>query len=207
MDNSWATPLFLRPLDLGIDISIQSVTKYICGHSDVLLGCTTVNQKYANEFSKYFDTVENYANPQDCYQALRGLRSLRVRLEAHQKTAFEVARWLEKNDIVETVIHPGLESHPQHDLWKRDFSGASGLFAFTFKKSYSAEKIAIFANSLEMFALGFSWGGYKSLLTARPYKRDGKWVHDGKHLIRLSIGLEESSELIDDLKQGFNLLG
>jgi len=207
MDNSWATPLFLRPLDLGIDISIQSVTKYICGHSDVLLGCTTVNQKYANEFSKYFDTVENYANPQDCYQALRGLRSLKVRLEAHQKTAFEVARWLESNDIVETVIHPGLESHPQHDLWKRDFSGASGLFAFTFKKSYSDEKIALFANSLEIFALGFSWGGYKSLLTARPYKRDGEWVHDGKHLVRLSIGLEDSSELIEDLKQGFSFLG
>jgi len=207
LDNSWATPLFLKPLNLGIDITIQSVTKYICGHSDVLLWCVTVNKKYANEFSKYFDTVENYANPQDCYLALRGLRSLRVRLEAHQKTAFEVARWLEKNDIVETVIHPGLESHPQHDLWKRDFSGASGLFAFTFKKSYSPEKIAIFANSLEMFALGFSWGGYKSLLTARPYKRDGKWVHDGKYLIRLSIGLEESSELIDDLKQGFSLLG
>ena len=207
LDNSWATPLFLKPLDLGIDITIQSVTKYICGHSDILLGCATVNQKYADEFSKYFETVENYANPQDCYQALRGLRSLKVRLEAHQKSAFEVARWLDKNDIIETVIHPGLESHPQHDLWKRDFSGASGLFAFTFKKSYSDEKIALFANSLEIFALGFSWGGYKSLLTARPYKRDGEWVHDGKHLVRLSIGLEDSSELIEDLKQGFNLLG
>ena len=206
LDNSWATPLFLKPLDLGIDITIQSVTKYICGHSDILLGCVTVNQKYADEFSKYFETVENYANPQDCYQALRGLRSLKVRLEAHQKTAFEVARWLESNDIIETVIHPGLESHPQHDLWKRDFSGASGLFAFTFKKSYSAEKIALFANSLEAFALGFSWGGYKSLLTARPYKRDGEWVHDGKHLVRLSIGLEDSSELIDDLEQGFSIL-
>jgi cystathionine beta-lyase len=206
LDNSWATPLFLKPLDLGIDITIQSVTKYICGHSDILLGCATVNQKYADEFSKYFETVENYANPQDCYQALRGLRSLKVRLEAHQKTAFEVARWLERSDIVETVIHPGLESHPQHDLWKRDFSGASGLFAFTFKKSYSAEKIALFANSLEAFALGFSWGGYKSLLTARPYKRDGEWVHDGKHLVRLSIGLEDPSELIDDLEQGFSFL-
>ena len=207
LDNSWATPLFLKPLDLGIDITIQSVTKYICGHSDILLGCATVNQKYADEFSKYFETVENYANPQDCYQALRGLRSLKVRLEAHQKSAFEVARWLDKNDIIETVIHPGLESHPQHDLWKRDFSGASGLFAFTFKKSYSDEKIALFANSLEIFALGFSWGGYKSLLTARPYKRDGEWVHDGKHLVRLSIGLEDSSELIEDLKQGFRILG
>ncbi len=206
MDNSWATPLFLKPLDIGIDISIQSVTKYICGHSDVLLGCATVNKKYSDDFAAYFNTIENYANPQDCYQALRGIRSLRVRLDAHQKSAFEIARWLEKQDIVDSVIHPGLESHPQHSLWKRDFSGASGLFAFTFRKEYSSEQIALFANSLKMFALGFSWGGYKSLLTARPYKRDGKWVHDGKHLIRLSVGLEDPGDLISDLEEAFSFL-
>ena len=206
LDNSWATPLFLKPLDIGIDISIQSVTKYICGHSDVLLGCATVNKKYSDDFAAYFNTIENYANPQDCYQALRGIRSLRVRLDAHQKSAFEIARWLEKQDIVDSVIHPGLESHPQHSLWKRDFSGASGLFAFTFRKEYSSEQIALFANSLKMFALGFSWGGYKSLLTARPYKRDGKWVHDGKHLIRLSVGLEDPGDLISDLEEAFSFL-
>ena len=170
------------------------------------MGCATVNEKYADQFADYFNTVENYTNPQDCYVALRGLRSLKVRLEAHQKSAYEVARWLEEQDIVDSVIHPGLESHPQHSLWKRDFSGASGLFSFTFKKAYSTEQIGLFVNSLEMFALGFSWGGYKSLLTARPYKRDGKWVHDGKHLIRLSIGLEDSQQLIADLKQGFSIL-
>ena len=206
IDNSWATPLFLKPLDLGIDISIQSVTKYICGHSDVLMGCSTVNEKYAAEFAEYFHTVENYANPQDCYQALRGLRTLKVRLEAHQKSAYKVARWLESQEIVESVIHPGLESHPQHNLWKRDFTGASGLFAFTFKDSYSTETIALFANSLKMFGFGFSWGGFKSLLTARPYKRDGKWVHDGKHLVRLSIGLEDTDDLIADLKNSFTKL-
>ena len=206
LDNSWATPLFLKPLDLGIDITIHSVTKYICGYSDVLLGCATVNTKYAPEFAKYFETVENYANPQDCYQALRGLRSLKVRLEAHQKSAYEVARWLEAQDIVDHVIHPGFASHPQHDLWKRDFSGASGLFAFILKESYSSEKIALFANSLEVFALGFSWGGFKSLLTARPYKRNGEWAHEGKHVIRLSIGLEEADDLMEDLKHAFTFL-
>ena len=206
MDSTWATPLFLKPLDHGIDIAIQSVTKYISGYSDILMGCATVNEKYADQFADYFNTVENYTNPQDCYVALRGLRSLKVRLEAHQKSAYEVARWLEVQDIVDSVIHPGLESHPQHSLWKRDFSGASGLFSFTFKKAYSTEQIGLFVNSLEMFALGFSWGGYKSLFTARPYKRDGKWVHDGKHLIRLSIGLEDSQQLIADLKQGFSVL-
>jgi len=206
IDSTWATPLYLKPLDLGVDIAIQSVTKYICGHSDVLMGCATVNEKYADEFAEYFQTVENYTNPQDCYIALRGLRTLKVRLEEHEKSAYKIAQWLEKQEIVDCVIHPGLESHPQHSLWKRDFSGSSGLFSFTFKEPYSTDKIAKFINSLKMFALGFSWGGYKSLLTARPYERDGRWLHDGKHVIRLSIGLEETKDLIEDLKQGFNNL-
>lgn len=206
IDSTWATPLYLKPLDLGVDIAIQSVTKYICGHSDVLMGCATVNEKYADEFAEYFQTVENYTNPQDCYIALRGLRTLKVRLEEHEKSAYKIAQWLEKQEIVDCVIHPGLESHPQHSLWKRDFSGSSGLFSFTFKEPYSTDKIAKFINSLKMFALGFSWGGYKSLLTARPYERDGRWLHDGKHVIRLSIGLEEAKDLIEDLKQGFNNL-
>ena len=206
IDSTWATPLYLKPLDLGVDIAIQSVTKYICGHSDVLMGCATVNEKYADEFAEYFQTVENYTNPQDCYIALRGLRTLKVRLEEHERSAYKIAQWLEKQEIVDCVIHPGLESHPQHSLWKRDFSGSSGLFSFTFKEPYSTDKIAKFINSLKMFALGFSWGGYKSLLTARPYERDGKWLHDGKHVIRLSIGLEETKDLIEDLKQGFNNL-
>ena len=206
IDSTWATPLYLKPLDLGVDIAIQSVTKYICGHSDVLMGCATVNEKYADEFAEYFQTVENYTNPQDCYIALRGLRTLKVRLEEHEKSAYKIAQWLEKQEIVDCVIHPGLESHPQHSLWKRDFSGSSGLFSFTFKEPYSTDNIAKFINSLKMFALGFSWGGYKSLLTARPYERDGKWLHDGKHVIRLSIGLEETKDLIEDLKQGFNNL-
>ncbi len=206
IDSTWATPLYLKSLDLGVDIAIQSVTKYICGHSDVLMGCATVNEKYADEFAEYFQTVENYTNPQDCYIALRGLRTLKVRLEEHEKSAYKIAQWLEKQEIVDCVIHPGLESHPQHSLWKRDFSGSSGLFSFTFKEPYSTDKIAKFINSLKMFALGFSWGGYKSLLTARPYERDGKWLHDGKHVIRLSIGLEETKDLIEDLNQGFNNL-
>ncbi len=206
IDSTWATPLYIKPLDLGVDIAIQSVTKYICGHSDVLMGCATVNEKYSDEFAEYFQTVENYTNPQDCYIALRGLRTLKVRLEEHEKSAYKIAQWLEKQEVVDCVIHPGLESHPQHSLWKRDFSGSSGLFSFTFKEPYSTDEIAKFINSLKMFALGFSWGGYKSLLTARPYERDGKWLHDGKHVIRLSIGLEETKDLIEDLKQGFNNL-
>ena len=193
-------------MDLGVDISIHSATKYICGYSDVLIGCITVNKKYSGEFDEYLHAVESYTNSHDCYLALKGLRTLQVRLSAHQKSAFEIARWLETEDIVDCVIHPGLESHPQHNLWKRDYSGASGLFAFTFKEKYSDKQIALFINSLEMFGLGYSWGGFKSLVTARQYKRDGKWVHDGKHLIRLNIGLEDTKDLISDIKSSFSTL-
>ena len=206
IDSTWATPLYLKPLDLGIDVSIHSATKYICGYSDVLLGCVTINKKHSKKFDEYLHTIENFANPHDCYLALRGLRSLRARLKSHEQSAYEIARWLKSVEIVDTVIHPGLDSHPQHHLWKKYFTGASGLFSFTFKDKYSEEKIAIFMNALEMFGLGYSWGGFKSLATARQYKRDGEDVHQGKHLIRLNIGLENTQDLIEDLKSSFTAL-
>ena len=206
IDSTWATPLYFKPLDLGIDISIHSATKYICGYSDVLLGCVTINKKHSKEFDEYLHTIENYTNAHDCYLALRGLRSLRARLKAHEQSAYEIARWLESVEIVDTVIHPGLVAHPQHHLWKRYFTGASGLFAFTFKEKYSEQKIAIFMNSLEMFGLGYSWGGFKSLAKAKQYKRNGEDVHQGKHLIRLNIGLENTQDLIEDLKGSFSKL-
>ena len=204
IDNTWATPLHLKPLDLGIDVSIHSATKYICGYSDVLLGTATVNEKVAAVFNSFYHSLENYSNPHDCYLALRGLRTLEVRLKAHEKSAFAIASWLETHQLVEKVIHPGLPSHPQHDLWKRDFAGAAGLFAFTFKQDYSVEQIGVFVNSLKMFGLGFSWGGFKSLITAGKFKRGGEWSHHGKHLIRLSIGLENSEDLTQDLVQAFS---
>ncbi len=206
IDSTWATPLYFKPLDIGIDISIHSATKYICGYSDVLLGCVTVNKKHSKPFNEYLHTIENYTNSYDCYLALRGLRSLKVRLQAHERSAYEIARWLKSVEIVDTVIHPGFDSHPQHHLWKKYFIGASGLFSFTFKDNYTEEQIAIFMNSLEMFGMGYSWGGFKSLVTARQYKRDGKWVHDGKHLIRLNIGLEDTKDLISDIKSSFSKL-
>ena len=203
IDNTWATPLHLKPLDLGVDVVIHSATKYICGYSDVLLGVATVNEKVAGVFGGFYHDLENYSNPHDCYLALRGLRTLEVRLKAHEKSAYDIARWLGEHPLVDKVIHPGLPSHPQHDLWKRDFAGAAGLFAFTFKTDYSVAQIGTFVNSLQMFGLGFSWGGFKSLITAGKFKRGGKWSHGGKHLIRLNIGLENSEDLTQDLTQGF----
>lgn len=206
-DNTWATPIYFKPLALGIDVSIQSVTKYIAGHSDILLGTVSVNEKYADMFDDYYNTMEVFVSPQDCYLALRGLRTLKVRLGHHEQAALKVAKWLDGLDIIEEVIHPALENHPQHEIWKRDFSGSSGLFAFMFKKDYSIEQISAFINSLEVFGIGYSWGGFKSLVTAGTYKRSADPARAGKVIIRLNIGLEEVDDLIADLEEGFKVLG
>lgn len=206
LDNTWATPLYLKPLKLGVDISLQSVTKYISGHSDVLLGAVTLHEKYSGEFEDFYNTMEIFAPPYDCYLALRGLKTLPLRLKQHETSAIKIAKWLEKADLVDNVIHPALKTHPQHNLWKRDFEGSSGLFAFTFKQDYSDEKIASFINSLDLFGIGFSWGGFKSLITSGKYKRFFGSEYSGKDIIRLNIGLEDSNDLIRDLQKGFNAL-
>lgn len=206
LDNTWATPLYLRPFELGIDISVQSVTKYISGHSDVLLGAVTVNEKYSGKFDDFYNVMEIFAPPYDCYLALRGLKTLQLRLKQHEKSGLKIARWLETVDVVDKVIHPALPTHPQHHIWRRDFAGSSGLFAFTFKEDYSEKEIASFINSLDLFGIGFSWGGFKSLITAGKYKRFSQSEYSGKTVIRLNIGLEDSDDLIKDLEKGLEVL-
>lgn len=203
LDNTWATPLYLQPFDLGVDLSIQSVTKYICGHSDVLLGTVTVNQHHADTFDRFYQVMETFASPQDCYLALRGLRTLAVRLQRHSDSAMQVARWLEQQEPVEQVLHPALPNHPQHHLWQRDFSGSSGLFAFLLKSEYTAEHIGKFINTLRLFGIGYSWGGFKSLITAGTYRRSTASAYKNRTVVRLSIGLEDPEDLITDLAQGF----
>lgn len=207
IDNTWATPLYLKPFALGVDVSIQSVTKYISGHSDVLLGAVTVNRRCAESFANYYKTLEIFASPNDCYLALRGLKTLPVRLKRHEASALQIARWLETCDAVEEVMHPALPSHPQHRLWRRDFSGASGLFAFTFKKDWTPARIGAFVDALDLFGIGFSWGGFKSLVTAGQYRRPAGSRYAGKTVIRLNIGLEDPADLIADLKKGLSAVG
>ena len=206
LDNTWATPLYLNPFSLGVDVSIQSVTKYLSGHSDLLMGTVTVNEKYAETFKQFYRVMESYTPEEDCYTALRGLRTLPLRLKQHEQAALEIAHWLESLANIDQVLHPALPSHPEHHLWQRDFSGSSGLFAFIFKQEYQQQQLAAFINSLQLFGIGYSWGGYKSLITAGKYSRHLESKYAGRTIIRLNIGLEDPADLIADIESGFELL-
>ncbi len=206
LDNTWATPLYLDAFALGIDVSIQSVTKYISGHSDILLGTVTTTAEHAEILRHFYYVTETYVTEEDCYTALRGLKTLPLRLRQHEQSALEIAQWLENQPLVGKVIHPALASHPEHSIWKRDFSGSSGLFAFVLKQEYSEQQLARFINSLQLFGIGYSWGGFKSLVTAAKYGRFHPSHYAGKTLIRLNIGLENPADLISDLSSGFEFL-
>lgn len=206
LDATWATPLYIKPFALGIDVSIHSVTKYISGYSDVLAGSVSVNSKHQETFERFYSLMEIYTPADECYLALRGLHSLGTRLRQHEKSALLIAQWLQNHNLVDKVLHPALECHPEHHIWKRDFQGSSGLFSFTCKQEYTEEKLANFINSLQFFKLGYSWGGYKSLLTAAKIARSTPSRYAGKTIIRLNIGLEDVSDLQDDLDNGLKLL-
>ena len=206
LDNTWATPLYLNPFSLGVDVSIQSVTKYLSGHSDLLMGTVTVNEKYAETFKQFYHVTETYTPEDDCYTALRGLRTLPLRLKQHEQSALEIAHWLESVVCIDQVLHPALPSHPEHHLWQRDFTGSSGLFAFIFKEEYPQDSFAEFVDSLQLFGIGYSWGGFKSLITAGKYNRSHESKYAGKTVVRLNIGLEDPADLLNDLKTGFELL-
>mgnify|MGYP001828211982 CR=1 FL=1 len=206
MDNTWATPLFLKPLELGVDVSLHSVTKYISGYSDVLAGAVTVGAKHAKLFKTFYELMEIYSPAEECYLSLRGLHSLGPRLRQHEQSALKIAHWLESHTLVDQVMHPALPSHPEHHIWQRDFKGSSGLFSFTFKNDYSEEQLGSFIDTLSLFHLGFSWGGFKSLLTAGKIRRSTPCRYEGKTIIRLNIGLEDCDDLLADLETGLSRL-
>lgn len=203
MDNTWATPVYFKALDFGVDISIHAATKYPAGHSDILFGTISANEKCWPQLLETHGAMGLCAAPDDAYQVLRGLRTMGVRLEHHRKSALAVARWLEENSAVDRVLHPALESHPGHAIWKRDFKGSSGVFSFVLAKGDQRTAHA-FLNALELFGLGYSWGGYESLAT-EVHLHDriiSKRDYAGP-VIRLQIGLEEVEDLIADLERGF----
>jgi len=202
MDNTWATPIYFRAMDYGVDVTVHASTKYPAGHSDVLLGTVSANAKYWPQLHETFLTLGVCAGPDDVYQVLRGLRTMGVRLERHQKSALEIARWLEGRKGVARVLHPALESHPGHALWKRDFCGSSGIFSIVLAGGGQKEAHA-FLDALKIFGLGYSWGGYESL--AVPVFLGDRTITKGPYegpLIRLQIGLEDVDDLKADIERG-----
>jgi len=204
MDNTWATPLYFRALDKGVDLSIQAGTKYIGGHSDLMFGYVAAN---AALLAKLKDTVTALGlcvGPDDMYLALRGLRTLAVRLRRHFESGLAVARWLARRPEVARVLHPALESDPGHAIWKRDFTGACGLFSVVLRPA-SQSAVFAFMDALTLFGLGYSWGGYESLVISfdcTDYRTATRWAPGGPTL-RFHVGLEDPDDLIADLDNAF----
>ena len=206
-DNTWATPLFHRSLDLGVDISMQAATKYIGGHSDIMFGTISANAKAWPMISETIRLLGVCAGPDDVYLALRGTRTLAVRLAQHHRSGLEMARWLAARPEVARVLHPALESDPGHAIWKRDFTGASGLFSIVLKPA-AQKAVDALLDAVTLFGMGFSWGGFESLIIpfdCEGYRTATKWSPGGPTL-RLHIGLENVDDLKADLDRGFAAL-
>ena len=205
LDNTWAGGFYFNAFAHGCDVSVQAATKYIVGHSDAMLGSTVCNEKTWGQFKQTFETMGQFAGPDDMYLALRGLRTMSVRLERHMRNATAVAEWLRGRSEVESVLYPALSNAPGHEIWKRDFTGASGLFSVVLKPA-SEQALAAMLDDLSLFGMGFSWGGFESLVVPfKPVRTATTWTAPGPCL-RFHIGLENPDDLIDDLKQGFERL-
>ena len=201
LDNSWATPFFFRAIAAGVDLAIVAGTKYIGGHSDVMIGSVTAAPDWWERLDQNARQIGQHVGPDDAFLAARGLRTLAVRLRQHEANALQVARWLAGHAKVARILHPALPSCPGHEYWRRDFSGSSGLFSFELANGGDADAAA-FVDGLRHFGIGYSWGGFESL--AIPLDLRGLRHHPpaaSGPLIRLHIGLEDVNDLIDDLSR------
>jgi cysteine-S-conjugate beta-lyase len=204
LDNTWATPLYFKSFAHGADVSIQAATKYIVGHADAMLGAITATKDIWPKIAGTHDDLGVCAGPEDVYLGLRGLRSLGVRLARHQASGLALGDWLEGQPEVAHVIHPALPTDSGHTIWKRDFTGASGLFAIVLKPA-SKEAVAAMLDGLELFGIGYSWGGFESLIIPfdpSSYRTATRWKAEGPAL-RLHVGLEDVDDLKADLEAGF----
>jgi cysteine-S-conjugate beta-lyase len=207
MDNTWATPLYFRALDFGVDLSIHAGTKYFGGHSDVMLGTVGANSKTISALKNYVRFNGLCVGPDDVYLGLRGLRTLATRLDRHHRSGLAVAEWLEQRPEVLRLLHPAMPGHPGHTMWKRDFTGASGLFSMVLKP-VPQKAVFAFLDTLELFGIGASWGGYESLaipFDCAPIRTATRWTPGGP-TVRFHIGLESVEDLIADLERGFAAL-
>ncbi|GHA64739.1 cystathionine beta-lyase [Formosimonas limnophila] len=208
MDNTWATPLFFKPFEHGVDIIVHALTKYIGGHSDLMMGAVVCNEHSHPSVRNAMHQTGQFSGSGDISLALRGLRTLSVRMKAHEASALKIAQWFSQQSEVAQVLHPALSSHPQHELWQRDFRGSSGLFGVLFHEKYSEEALTQMVESYKMFGIGFSWGGFESL--ALPTFGHLKPTRDhATHtlpMIRYQIGLEDIDDLLCDLSDGLKSL-
>jgi cystathionine beta-lyase len=206
LDNTYAAGVLFDAFAHGVEVSMQALTKYVGGHSDLLLGTVSVAGAGAYEAIGFaYKQLGMAVSPDDCSLALRGLQTLGIRLERLEKTTLDVARWLARHPNIGTVLHPALESCPGHEHWRRDFTGSSSIFSIVFDERFTATQVMAFADRLKLFKIGFSWGGVTSLVVVYPnLDRPGR--NYGGRLVRLNIGLEETSDLIDDLTQALDAM-
>ncbi|CAI8215644.1 MAG: Cystathionine beta-lyase MetC [Alphaproteobacteria bacterium] len=206
IDNTWATPLNFRPLDFDVDFSILAATKYVVGHADALLGTVAAKGDNLTKLERVHGNIGFSVGPDDVFLALRGLRTMPTRMKQHQQAALDIAAWLEGMSFVHKVYYPALPGAPGHDLWQRDFTGAGGLFSVELDPC-SEEQLAAMLDNMRLFGMGYSWGGFESLIvpckivrTAKPFETDGQ-------MLRLNIGLEHVDDLKADLRDGFGRAG
>jgi cystathionine beta-lyase len=205
MDNTWATPLLFDAHGHGVDLSIQAGTKYLGGHADVTIGYVSANESHAARLKETHGNLGLHASGDDCFLALRGLRTLAVRLKRHQETALALSQWLAARPEVSRVLYPAIAGDPGHEIWKRDFKGASGLFALELKP-VSEKAVAAFVDGLCHFGIGYSWGGYESLILPCHIHRSAQPFAAKGPILRIHAGLEDAGDLIADLNSGFERL-
>ncbi len=212
MDNTWGTPLYFKPFEHGVDVSIQATTKYIVGHSDVIMGSVTATREAWPALKAVTSDFGQTAAPDDCYLATRGLRTMALRLKQHHESGIKLAEWIAQQPEVERVLHPALPTDPGHDLWKRDFKGACGLFGVVLKAGIKPEALHALIDSVELYGLGASWGGFESLILhfdPREIRTATKWPREGQSAgpcFRVHAGLEHVEDLIADMGRGFAAL-
>jgi cystathionine beta-lyase len=207
MDNTWATPLFFPPHERGVDLAIEAGTKYLSGHSDLMMGLVSANAEWHPRLRQTFDLFAMCAGPEDCFLALRGLRTMELRLREAEKQGLAMAHWFQQRPEVSRVLHPALPDDPGHAIWKRDFLGASGLFSIVLKPVPEAA-VDAFLDALTLFGMGYSWGGYESLVIpfdCKPYRTATTWAPEGPGL-RFQIGMEDTADLQEDLERAFEAL-
>ena len=207
-DNTWAGPLYFRPLEHGMDIEIQAATKYVVGHSDAMLGLVACTEKTYKDVKNSCRYQGISAGPDTCYLGLRGLRTMALRMSSQFDNAMEVAHWLEKQDIIQEVLYPPLKSSSSYNNWRKSFTGGGSLMSIVLHKEYSDHELAKMLDHMELFAMGYSWGGFESLITPCRLQND-RVSHTEKlqnTLLRIHIGLEDVSDLINDLDSGLDRL-